>query len=119
MKIKNPRGSLLLEALLGVVILSTSITVVIQAMTQSLRAEIYSREASLSSIYLDNLLSELRVNPSKEPELTPEESEKYKVDLELQDGEHWKEANLKLSWTSGQKTQSIVASTYLPVRDVK
>lgn len=55
----NRRGSVLLEALLSVIILSVSLTVIIQAMTSSLRAATFSAQYTQAIILLDNQMSEM------------------------------------------------------------
>lgn len=113
------KGSLLLEALLGVVILSTSITVVVQAMTQSLRAEVFSREATLASFYLDNVMTQIRAFPQNDQSLSVSQSSKYQVESNSDAREDVKVVNVTMSWASGQKKHSLLVSTYLPIQDAK
>ena len=56
---KSKRGSLLLEVLLSIVILSTSVTVIIQAMTSSLRAMAYSVQYAKIANVLENEMIDL------------------------------------------------------------
>ena len=56
---RGRRGSLLVEVLLSVVILSTALTFMIQAMTSSLRAIQYGAGYTTALILLDNQMVEL------------------------------------------------------------
>ena len=63
---KNRRGSILLEALLSVVILSVSMTVIIQSMTSSLRAMEYSANYTMAIVLLENKIIDLILQNSVE-----------------------------------------------------
>lgn len=56
---RGRRGSLLVEVLLSVVILSTALTLMIQSMTASLRAIQYGAGYTMALILLDNQMCEL------------------------------------------------------------
>ncbi len=58
-KNKKQKGSILLEALISVVVLSVGITVIIQAMTSSLRSASYNGQYSQAMILLENQLFDL------------------------------------------------------------
>ena len=53
------KGSLLIEALLSLVILSVTVTVIIQSMTSNLRAIVFANDYTPAIILLDNKLSDL------------------------------------------------------------
>lgn len=58
-KITKRRGSILIEVLLSVVILATCISIVVQAMTSSLRAARHSSSYTQAMILLDNKMGEI------------------------------------------------------------
>ena len=57
--LSDKKGSLLLEALLSVVILSVSLTVIIQSLTTSLRAVTYSSDYTTALFLIDNKMFDL------------------------------------------------------------
>ena len=64
MKKKRPantgkRGSILLEALLSVLIISVSITTIIQSMVSSLRATVFSVDYSKATLLMENKMNDL------------------------------------------------------------
>ena len=120
---KRPKGSLLIEALLAVVILSTSITIIIQSMTASLRASDASKSYSLALILLENNMYDLIQQGFIDSNLRkqgnfPEPYEQYKYELETTpydgvEGNHLNTVNLKVSWVSGRKNNAIIVQSYL------
>ena len=113
----------MLEALLSVVILSVSLVVIIQSMTSSLRASVYSLDYTLSLVLLENKLFELFKAGFIETALSQESSlnladKTYQCSLATSslDDEFVKDlikVNLSLSWESGRKKSVIKTETYL------
>lgn len=121
----NKRGSLLVEALLTISILSIGLTVIIRSLVSSLRATAYSADYSLAVILLENEMSDLRqkgfIKDSVDMEdIFPEPYEKffYRLETKKAAGEFTSgslnEVKLTVFWRSGPKERSISAVTYLP-----
>ena len=119
----NARGSILLESLLAVVILSVSITLVIQAMTASVRA---GRDSSLYTQALrlmDNKMAELMEKKFIAPGLQeegqfPEPWDRYAYTLTTQpvSSDEQNIINhvwLTVSFQSGKKKNFLETETYL------
>ena len=117
------KGSILLESLLAIIILSTSITVVIQAMTAGVRA---GRDGTLYTqvIWLmDNKMAELREQKFIAPGLKeeghfPEPWERFNYILTTQplstdDQNKINLVQLTVFWQSGIKKYSLETETYL------
>jgi len=60
---KDTKGILLIEVLLGVVIISVSLTMIIASLMTSIRASVFSEDYSRAAIILDNLFFDLMVTP--------------------------------------------------------
>ncbi len=69
LKILNCRGSILIEVLLSVVILATCISIILQAMTSSLRAVRFSSSYTQAMIILDNKMGDILKKGSILPNL--------------------------------------------------
>lgn len=113
MTIRSNHGALLLEALLGVVILSVSITVVISAMTQAARALTHSREMTLAALTMDSLSSQLRLSPSADLSHNLN-NPLYEFSVERERAQGWDEVDMRLSWNRGGKNYALTVSTYVP-----
>lgn len=62
----NPsRGSILIEALVSIVILSVSVTIIIQSMTSSMRAVVQAERLTESANILESYLAESLLSPGK------------------------------------------------------
>ncbi len=117
------RGSILLEAILSIVILSTSITLVIQAMTASLRAGLYSHDYTQAALLLDNKMVELLQQGFIATGLSQEDScplpySQYKYFLKTAPSSTGLEetinfVKLDISWILGKKSNRISTQTYL------
>lgn len=117
------KGSLLIEALLSVVVLSVGITMIIQAMTSSLRAATYSTEYTKALILLENKMFELIqkgiIQTGKnEKESFPAPYEKYESNLitkkaSAENASELNEVLLEILWRSGRKNNRIQLTTYL------
>lgn len=111
------KGSLLLEALLTVVILSTSLTFIIQGLTASQRAVVYSTDYIMAGMLLENKLFELIQNGSIAAYLSQEEGfpapyERFQYFLETrpwqgEDSQNLNEVILTVSWQKGKKKSQI------------
>jgi len=120
---RSRKGSLLLEALLSIVILSTSLTVIIQAMTSSLRATVYSAEYTRALVLLEDqffgYFLEGHVEDAIQEKLPfPYPNQKFSYTLDTQNLEsypnnHLNEMRFGVSWKSGQKDNKIVLTTFL------
>ena len=120
---KSSKGSLLIEALLAVVILSTSVTLIIQSMTASLRASDASKSYSLALILLENNIFDLMQHGFVDSNFRKEGNfhepyEQYKYELETVpydgvEGNHINKVNLKVSWVSGRRNNVVAVQTYL------
>jgi len=125
----NKRGSLLLEALLSVIILSVSITMIIQSMTASLRAVKYSIHYTKASILMENKMVGLLQKGAAEPGAGesgdfdfPYENYQYSLSVEPSDAgtgdDHIKlsDVQLRVSWMAGGKEKGVSVGTYMPER---
>ena len=121
--IKDSKGSLLLEALLSVVILSVSLTLIIQSMTSSLRASVYGGDYTLAVVLLENKMFELLTEGLPQSHQTetlelPFSANVYHFSAETrlmagQDQESKiKEADVDLAWNSGQRKNKVSLITY-------
>ncbi len=122
-KRSNSQGSILIEALLSVMILSVSITLMIQAMTSSLRASVYSADYTKAALLLDNKLQEIfetQTIPSGKNEtgLLSAKDDQFKylltpASLSDENLQGINEMDLEVNWKSGEKTNRIKLKTYL------
>ncbi len=117
------RGSLLIEALLSIVILSTALTFMIQAMTSSLQAMHYGAGYTTALILLDNQMCDLlrkRTVASAFSETKDLTESAVTYHYTLQSGS-WDAAtdqginqvDAKIAWRSGKKDNTISLSTLL------
>ena len=119
---KSKKGSLLLEVLLSIVILSTSVTIIIQAMTSSLRAMVYSAQYTKMANVLENEMTGLIFANLRGEALTDikgdiQVEERYTVSFQselLNDSyhEHIQDVHLNVSWSSKRKNNQISINTY-------
>ena len=111
------KGSILLEALLSVVILSVSITLVIQSLTSSLRATKYGSQYTQASFMLDNHMIELLNQGVQKQEATSQEGFSFIT-------EHSNPENIEnpfieyiqadIQWSLGSKEKRLIVVTYFP-----
>ena len=115
------RGALLLEVLLAIMILSVSVTVIIQALTANLRALAFNSGYMNAAFLAENKLFELIYAPSGQLSsgplkkfADPFSQYSYTVDIKKhEESENLKEAGLKIEWNSGWKKNSLALDTYL------
>ena len=117
-------GSVLLEALLSVVILSVSITIIIQSMMSSLRAAKYSEEYIQAIILLENKMTEIISRRILKEEVREEGAfsefgGKYEYLLTatpLYGGdEGLSSIAIDISWAKAKRKKKISAHTFLPL----
>ena len=112
---RGQRGSLLLEALLSVVILSVSIALIIQSMTSAMRASVYSKDATLAILKLDNLLTEFKSGSSVQQEQSQDDP--FILSSVESTEDHIKRLDASVRWKAGAKHQSILVSSYAYATD--
>ena len=130
-KLFNERGSLLIETILAVVILSFCLTVIIRSMLTSLKATTATRDYmeavftadSKMGDYLKTLAADENIMAGEDSGSSDSFSEKTKfrpkveINTPANDrlGEESvvKELKLSLSWNAGQKEKKMELSTYL------
>lgn len=123
LKLSKNNGGLLLEALLAVVILSVSLTLIIQAMTSSLRATVYTTDYSTALLLMENKLVELMlmnaedISTGDDVEFAePNERFQYSVatsDLSTEEAEGVNNVTMEVSWKSGSRNNNVVVETYV------
>lgn len=119
----SKKGSILVEALLSVVILSISITLIIQAMTASLRATTYGADYSQALFLMENKMSEMMrsgtiASYSGQKEFLDKPFDRYMYEvrhLPLYDEEESEihHVDAEISWESGKKSNQIIVQTYM------
>lgn len=120
------RGSLLIEVLLSVVILSTALTLMIQSLTASLRALQYGAGYTTALILLDNQMGELLRKGTVKPGLRETKDlidpggstalYHYSLRTEPSDIAVDKTINqldATVTWRSGKKDNQIAVTTFL------
>ncbi len=122
-KIKSRNGSLLAEALLAVVILSISLTFIIQSMIAGLRASRYVADCSSALILLENKMSGLMMNRYSsaywnEKELCTDDIKEYQLLTKSRPSADRYQRNLndvqiEVIWRTGKKEYQIALTTYL------
>lgn len=119
---RNQNGSILLEALLATVILSMSITVIMQSLTSSLRAAKYSAQYTKALILLDDQLTEyfqegFIETGIKETQSFPAPFDDYKYSVSSDSaedfGEHVNLLEMDINWKSGRRENGIIVETLL------
>ena len=123
---RGRRGSLLVEVLLSVVILSTALTLMIQSMTASLRAIQYGAGYTTALILLDNQMCELSrkgaiqagLRETKELTEAGDPLITYRYSLQtasLDDaaGKGINQVDATVAWRSGKKDNAIGLTTFL------
>ncbi len=125
-RIRNGRGSVLIEILLSVVILSTSLTFIIRAMGSSAMALEYGARYTLGLINLENQTSDILrrgfIAPGvhEEKELT-ETKPSYHYSLTTTPWQETREGvspisqvDIKIVWRSGKREDQVTVQTLLP-----
>ena len=132
---KSKRGSLLLEALVVIVILSAGLTVIIQSLLSCLHAVAYGADFSRAAFLADNKMFNVLVVKNSDTGLSEEgtfsspfEGYRYEIQEDAkkkEDGETvedpLRKVRLTISWPSGRGDRDILVETYIsdPVQDKK
>ena len=120
-RMRNNKGSFLLEALLSVVILSVSITMIIQSMTASFRAMVYSGQYTAALILLENKMSDvirkgfISAGLDEEDDF-PEPYQRYRYFLRTNpsdEDQKINEVSLAVEWAAGKRKNRVGLTTYL------
>ena len=116
------KGSLIIEALLAVVILSTSLSLILQSLVASLRANVYSVDYTQALILLESKMNESlmkgKTTEGSEEGDFPEPHERYSYVLKTQpltgeDEENLDQLMLSIAWNTKGKKNNISLETYL------
>ncbi|OGX37663.1 MAG: hypothetical protein A3D87_03850 [Omnitrophica WOR_2 bacterium RIFCSPHIGHO2_02_FULL_50_17] len=129
MKTKDKeRGSLLLEALLSVMVLSVSLSVIVQSMTSALRAIRYSADYTAALTALEDQMFDLmeggflETGSSQKQLADPDAAYQYFLEAdpfqETSPGGIQK-VSAQIQWKSGRRQNRIVLKTYSLGSDVK
>ena len=122
---KSEDGALLMEALLAVVILSVSLTLIIQSLMTSRRASVYSRDYSIAGYLLESKMFELVQQrwieaPFEEEGVFSEPYGDYQYRIEAvsldagkTDEQGLNEVKVEVSWPRGNKRRTFSVATYL------
>jgi len=119
---QSKKGSFLLEVLLSIVIFSSSLTLIIGAMTSGLRAMSYSAQYTKAANVLENEMVDLIFTNLKGSQLADIQGdaltdENYTISSQsepLNDSyqEHIKDVHLTISWPFKQKNAKMSINTY-------
>jgi len=114
----DAKGSVLLEALLSVIILSVCVTMIIQSMFVSIRALDYSSDYTMALIFADNKMNYLRYQKSNKHEQIGlnKFDKKYNYLVETKKLGRFDTIDIvtmNLSWSSGKKVNRVLFQTYL------
>ena len=123
----NENGSLLVEALLSVVILSVSITLIIQSMASSLRATVYNGEYTNALFLMENKLFDIVRKEKLDARMIGERQfdapfEKYQYSLTTEpvtetEDSHISNINVGISWQTGRRDNHIEVDTFALNKD--
>ncbi len=115
-------GSVLLEALLTIVILSVGLTFIIQALSSSLRTMSLITNYSTALLLAENKMFTVMqkgfiTGPLQEIESFSEPHTQYRYELDVRKGsssptEKKNEINLQVVWGSGLKEKNLLLTTY-------
>ena len=120
----NPAGSVLMEAILSVAILSVSLTLILQSLTTAMRSTVYCLQFTQAIFLAEDKMFEIlrkrfiKTNLSEEGSF-PDPYDNYQYHLETNKAhlEDWadeiNQIDLHLSWTSGKRKNTLPVVTYL------
>ena len=120
----HKKGSLLIEALLAITILSIGLTMIIQSYLSGFRAALYTQDYSTAAILLENKMVNLMqvgfIGESVDEEgVFPEPYGKFRYRLETRNAKNevgtgsLNEVLLRVSWASGKRNNAMSLATYL------
>ena len=121
---RSERGFFLVEVLLSVVILSVSLTLIIQSMTSALRSSVFAEDHATALILLENKMFDLLEKGFVETDLKKQEQiprpyDRYWYFLDVKPAGGTNERRLNevdagLTWKSGKRQNSVAFQMYLP-----
>ena len=122
-RLRSPRAAVLVEAVVSIVILAVTATVLIEALTGAFKNTTLNADYAKGLLLLDNQMSQLTRTAFLEKDLGPsrsfpppydrfEYSEKTTASALDPSGE-LREVHLQLSWKSGRKENEITLTTCL------
>ena len=116
-------GSLLLEALLSVVVMSIGLTAVMQTLTASYKLALLNKDYLQAIFLADDQMSALvsnnaPVQETSESQSYPEPNDRFHYELsetpsEFSEGKLLREVNLKISWVTGHQKNELPVTTLL------
>ncbi len=119
MKTIKERGAFLIEVLLTVVILSISLTLIIQSLTSSLKASARVASYTHAILAIENAMLDLAYKKFPPGSSTNSQSnELFQVSSNIQkissekNIKNGKEVQLQVSWKTNQKPQKLSVTTY-------
>ena len=122
LRVKDERGTLLIEALLTLVILTVSVTVMIYSLSQGLRATVFCRDYTKAALLAENKMFELLAKRSltaplqEDGKFSPDENFAYSLEVKklfpADPLSQIQESNLKITWLSGMKEKDLTLATY-------
>ena len=123
------KGSILIEALAAVVIISISLTLIMQSFAGNFRATVLHQDYAKALVLLENRLdqsavvtaADLVANPDAH---CPEPMERFNCKAKLSDlndatFEGLKRLDMTVAWPSGKKDKELSVTTFLKTEDVK
>ena len=123
MRLQNRKGFVLIEALLGIIILSVSISLILQAMATSFKASVYSSGYTTALMLLENKASQLILQKFIQTGLKEDQSfdypfQHYQYTLQTSpySGDEESKINtvrLSVGWSSTQKHKQVNLETFL------
>ncbi len=121
---RSEKGFFLVEVLLSVVILSVSLTLIIQSMTSALRSSAFAGDHTTALMILENKMFDLFEKGFVETGLKKEEQiprpyDRYWYFLDVKPAGEKNERRLHevdavLTWKSGKRQNRVAFQTYLP-----
>ncbi len=120
--LKSRKGSLLLEALLSITILSVSLSLIIRSMTASMRATVYGADFNTAIFLAENELTLVLAEGFIESDVSkratfkrPNQKFKYHLRTKPMDdvSENINKVELTTQWVSGKKDKNLLLETYM------
>lgn len=117
------KGFFLLEALVGLVIMTACISVMIYSLAQGFRATVFSRDFTAASLLAENAMSGLLIRKTIDFPLRDsgvfDGQEKFSYEMESgqalsPEKESIRDVRLTVTWPSGSREQSIVVASFFP-----
>jgi type II secretory pathway pseudopilin PulG len=111
----NRKGMLLIEAIISVVIISISLTLIMQSFLGSYRSVSLQKDYTLALLFLQNQLASISFDPETVHETaskSPLEGLEYRGSL-VQVKDRLKKAQLNVQWPRGNKIRKISVDTYV------